>query len=340
MNYNRSPEFVSIIDEFFDIEDKETRTVLMNIDEADQNTVLQSLTHKLYDNIVERVDDIDYGELPNTKGDITKLSNYNQLTDCIDTITALLIEYKQDTTKNIDIAAEALNNIVVRKKLFERAYAYNVELPMIMYNTISLSIISSVSYVICACIEFIKSPSSDTFDVELDKVALLKTRDNLLFSNLKKFNDSCRKGQFDQSMEFIIKNNIKNLTGASVGLVVGGLTLLGILLNIIPILRELIFFFYYSRVRVSDYFDIQADLLQMNAQGLEYNNEIDPEKKKKIVNKQMKIVDIFRKISNKLAINNKECEVATSKEIANTTKKYKTNEILDQMPDSAASALF
>ncbi len=336
----RSPEYLKIIDEFFDCNHNETRRILLAVDEADQNQVLASLTHKLYDNIVERVDDIDFGTIPDTKGDITKLENYPKLVQCIETITALLKEYKQDTSKNIDIISEALGNIVDRKKLFERAFAYKVELPMIMYSTMSLSVVSSVSFIITSCIEFIKSPNQDTFDVELDKVALLKTKENLLFTNLQKFNESCRKGQFDNAMEFVIKNNIKNLTGAEVGLVIGGITLVGILLNIIPILRELIFFFYYSRVRVSDYFDIQADLLQMNAHSLEYNAEKDVEEKKRIVAKQMKIVELFRKISNKLAINNKQAEVSTTKEITNNTKRYRTDEVLDSIPDSATSSLF
>jgi len=209
-----------------------------------------------------------------------------------------------------------------------------------MYSTISLAIVSSVSFIITSSIEFIKSPNQDTFDIELDKVALIKTKENLLFTNLQKFNESCRKGQFDSGMEFVIKNNIKNLTGAEVGLVVGGLALVGILLNILPIMRELIFFFYYSRVRVSDYFDIQADLLQMNAHSLEYNTEKDPDEKKRIIAKQMKIVEMFRKIANKLSINNKQSEVNTTKEIVNNTKKYRSDEILDSVPDSATSALF
>ncbi len=336
----RSPEYLKVVEEFFDVEHTETRKVLLAIDEADQQAVLASLTHKLYDNIVDRVDDIDFGTIPMTKGDITKLDNYAKLVQCIDTIHDLLVEYKQDTTKNIDVVKEALNNLVERKKLFEKAYALNVELPIVMYNTMALSVISSVSYIITSCIEFIKSPNQESFDLEVDKVALVKTKESLLFTNLQKFNESCRKGQFDSSMEFVIKNNIKNLTGAEIGLVIGGITLIGILLNIIPILRELIFFFYHSRVRVSDYFDIQADLLQMNAHSLEYNKEKEPEEKKRIIAKQMKIVEMFRKVANKLAINSKQSEVNATKEIVSNTKKYRTDEVLDSMPDSAASVLF
>ena len=339
MSFYRDPIFEKAMTEYFDIEDHETRKILLNVNEADQSQVLTALTSKLYDNIVEKVDDIDYGEIPNTKGDITKLSNYEKLDDCINILRDILEEYKQDT-KPIMVIDHALENIKLRKELFEKAFRYNIELPMVMYSTMCLSIISSVSFMISTCIEFIKTPNQENFDIVLDKVALAKTKQNLLFVNLGKFNDSCRSGDFDRAMEHIINNKIKNFSGVTTVGVIGSIALIGIILNIIPILRETVFFFYYSRTRVSDYFDAQADLLQMNAYNIEHNERKDPEDKEKIIKKQLKIVDLFRKISNKLAIDNRESEVKATKEIVSSNKKYKTDEVLDSIPDSASSALF
>ena len=193
---------------------------------------------------------------------------------------------------------------------------------------------------IASCIDFIKTPNGETFDIIVDKVALSRTRQNLLFENLAKFNKACDKNQIDNGLEFLLKNNVKGFSGADIGLLVGGMAIIGILLNIIPIMRELIFFFYYSRVRVSDYFDIQSDLLQMNAYNLESNESIDKQKRVVIVKKQFKIVDLFRKISRTISISNKECEVKSSKELSEDNRKYKSDEMYDSIPDSASSALF
>lgn len=333
-------DYDTILNEYFDIEHRETRKVMLNINEADQNQVLSALTSRLYDHIVDRVDDIDFGDIPNTKGDITKLDSYQKLVDCVSIMRQLLEEYKQDV-KPIGIIEKAIQNIGARKELFEKAFRYQVELPMITYSTIVLSIISSTSFLVSTCIEFIKIPSQDEFNVILDKVALTKSKSNLLFHNLEKFNTACDKGQIDNCLETIIKNNMKNLTGVEVGFVVGGVAMAGLLLNIIPILRELIFFFYYSRTRVSDYFDIQADLLQMNAYNLQNNETMKKSERDKIVKKQLKIVDLFRKISNKIAINTKECEVKATKDIVQSNKeKARTTDLMDSIPDSASSALF
>lgn len=338
-SYFRHPVFMEAVQKYFDIEHDETRRIMLNINETDQNSVLTSLTSKLYDNIVDKVDDIDFGDIPKTKGDITKLPNFDKLVDCINIMEKILIEYKQDT-KPVLILSNALEHLSSRKMMFERAFKFNIELPMVMYSTIALSIISSISFMIATCIEFIKTPTQENFDIILDKVALSKTKQNLLFVNLNKFNDSCKNGDFDKAMDYIINNKIKNFTGIAAIGTVSTIAIIGVILNIIPILRELIFFFYYSKTRVSDYFDIQADLLQMNAYNLEHNSTKDTEDKAKVINKQLKLVELFRSIANKLSISNKNSEVKTTKEIVNNDKKFKSDEVLDAMPDSASSALF
>lgn len=332
-------DYNTILNEYFDIEHTETRKVMLAIDENDQNAILNSLTSKLYDSIVNKVDDIDYGTIPETKGDITKLENYDKLVECINVMEGLLKEFRQDAKPIHDIKA-ALKNIETRKDLFERGFKLNIELPMVLYSTISLSIVSSVSFLISSCVEFIKSPAEDEFKLMIDKVALVKSKQNLLFTNLDKFNKACDKGQVDDTLEFVMKNATKNLTGIETGMVVGGIALVGLLLNIIPILRELIFFFYYSRTRMSDYFEIQADLLQVNAYNIQNNQSINKKEREAIAKKQLKIVDMYRKLSNRLAIEVKSTEVKADKAMSEDKKQYKTSDLTDSVPDSASSVLF
>lgn len=336
----RSPEYSRAIRENFDLEDKETRTILLAVNEDDQTRVLVSLTSKLYDNIVDKVDDIDFGDIPATKGDITKLPNYQKLVDSIDTMTKLLIEYKQNTGDSVDVIRNALSNIIDSTALWKRAYALNVELPIVFYNTIVLSIIEATSYLIGMCVQYIKLPGSDSFKATIDKVALTKTKDHMIFENLKKFNEAYRKGQITKSMDYVITSNSKNLFGE---LTVAGkaIGIIALLFAIIPILRETIFLFYYERVRVSEYFDVQADMLQVNAYNVEHNRtDLTNEQKKSISTKQMKIATRFRSIANKIGIKMKESELTATKELTKENKKYQAKEVLDELPDSASSALF
>lgn len=333
------------MNEFFDITDTETRKILLAVNEADQNKVLVSLTSKLYDNVVDKVDDIDFGEIEMTKGDIEKLPNFKTLHECLNNMARLLIEFKQDT-KPVDTIAECVSNLIESKHIWTKAYAVNAELPMITYNTMVLAVIEATAYMVSMCVEFIKSPSQDTMQIMIDKSALTKSKGHMLFKNIESFNSAYNKGQVEKAMMHVIDENAKkkNFVGIYGGIGVGAAVvgIAGLLFCIIPIIRELIFLFYYNRVRISDFFEVQADLLQVNAYNVE-NNRLDltKEERKNISAKQMKTAEKFRKISRSIAVETSNAESKASKEVKNEdNKKYKASDIMEELPDSASSALF
>ena len=325
-------EFDAIMREHMDISDTETRRSLIGLDEADKSKMLVSLTSKLYDKIVEKVDDINYGTIPASRGDITKIENYESMMECVDIIYSILKQYNQNT-EPVDTIITAINNVKSRKDLFVRAYMMNVELPIVFYNTITLSIVSSISFLIAVCIEFIKNPGDDSFTVSLDKVAYTKTSKNLILDNLRKFNVSCAKGELDRSLNECLKVNTKNLSGGLIAL--SAIALIGLAKVIIPILQELTYFFYSTPQTISDYFAVQADLLQMNTTNIVYR-DMDEDKKKKVISKQTKIADRFRKISNFFNIEYKKAEKKSKESREKDKKKYKTQDITTTAPDSSS----
>jgi len=321
-----------------------TRKALIAMNEAEHNKVLTNLTSNLYDHIVKKTTDIDYGEIPKTKGDITKMSNYEDLVDCISLLRSIIKEYKQDTAP-VDVLSEALANIQTRKELFDKGFRYDCELPILMYDNIVMALYTGTSYIIACCIEFIKAPKDETFTIALDKVAYVKNKDHLVYSSLDKFNKSCKSGDFDKAMGVIIEKKLKKFTGAvAAGIIAGTVVGIWLVLNIVPILRELVYLFFYTRVKISDYCETQADLLQMNAYNVEHNSTIDPEKKDEISEKQMEIANRFRKVSNFIAIDAKRTDVKANEELQHTKKKLELEELeneVDITPNSdTGSALF
>lgn len=335
-------EYREVLREHFDIDHKETRKILLNVDEADQSQILASLTSKLYDHIINKIDDIDFGDIPETKGDITKLSNYEDLVDSLDVMKSLLDQYGQKHNP-IDIVLEALDNIRSRREIFEKAFKLGIELPMVMYSTMVLAIIQANSYLISTCVEFIKIPNGDTYEAVVDKIALNRSKDNLVLNNLSKFNQSCKKGDFDKSMEYVIGQASKNLLGvpSSVAGVAAVIALTLLATNILPILRELVYFFFHTRTQISDYFYIQSELLKINAQAVENNPTFKAKERKEIAKKQYAIANFFDKVANKIAIDNKQSENKVAKDVkTDSNKKYKTDELINSVPDSVASSIF
>lgn len=389
-------EFNHLMHEHMDLSDRDTRKTIIGLDEADQNQLLAALTSKLYDKIVEKVDDIDFGSIPRSRGDITKIENYQSLMECIDILRNIVVEYREKTYP-IDVVSTTVENLKQRTKLFGKAYALNVEMPIVLYNTIALAIVSSVSFLISGCIEYIKDPGAESYTIALDKVGYNRTAQNLLFENLNTFNGACKSGEIDLAVEDVIRNNRKlaecseegdgnpNLVATIDGrgvrvynvpgsdfygraitgdefegqqpinderdygvmkeewniLTITGRALLGICKLIVPLLQNLVYYFYQSRQNVSDYFAIQAELVQMNAYKVQYSTTMAADQRKEVYSKQMKIADRFKKVSNVFAIDYNKSKKSAMDLAAQEKKKFTTSDLgMSPEPMTGQSSLF
>lgn len=334
-------EIKQILSEHIDLAEEGTVHTLATLDEAENGQLLTSLTSKLYDDIVSKVDDIDFGTIPLSKGDITKIENYDQILECLTVMKQILMEYKQPTD-SLDIILSAIENIKSRTPKWEKAYVLNLELPIVLYNTICLSIVAGLSIMIGTCIDFIKTPGDQPIQISFDKVAYKRSSSNLLYENLDKFNKMCDKGEIDSILDNIFSSSSKGLTGGAVlGLgSVGFIAVVALAKNLIPLLQELIFFGYHAKQSVSDYFTIQANLLQANANTLQYKN-LPADRRKEIYKRQTAIANSFRKIGNALAIKSKRAEVEAKKDAAKASKdKKKLDDVMDSAPSPKGSSLF
>ena len=331
--YINKNEFDDIVSENMDLSDMQTLNTVCSINEADRAAVLTSLTSKLYDNIVDKVDDIDFGSIETSKGDITKIENYERLLECIELMRSIVKEYHQDTDC-IDVVSDAIANVRERTRLWEKSYAMNLELPIILYQSIVMACVSSISLLISTSIEFIKNTDDGTYTAALDKVAYNKTNVHLLYNNLKKFNTACKTKQIDEVVNQVISMNAKQFTGGIVTILGGGAAMVAIISLVVPMLRELVFFFYNAKQSVSDFFAVQADLLEVNANNVQYKSEIPDEKKSKIADRQNKIAGKFRNVSNVFAIKMKKAQKDADDSITKEKKKYKISDISDGKLDS------
>lgn len=337
-----------IVKEHFDVMDTETRRCLLSINEADQDQVLGSLAAKLYDNIVNKVTEIDFGQIPLSKGDITKIPNYHDLCECLTTVHEMMVA-KHQTTHSTDTIFGAIENLKKTKRIWEKGYAIECEMAVVFYNTIALSIVSSTSILLSACIEFVKNPESGVIDIELAKIAKNKSLNGILFKNLEHFNKSCKKGEIEKTFDNVLKaqrtvkeaveneSSVEAVKEDVFAILFGAGMAIGLLSCVIPILHQLTTMLYNLRQDASDYFAVESDIIKLNAEKVNYNRTKTPEQKKKIIAKQMKIADRFKNWSNKLMIKSSKAETDSEKQIKQeNAEKKKIGDVVDTMPDSAS----
>ena len=334
-------EFKQIVSEYMDITDYKTNTRLYNLDEAEQNTVLLSLTNKLYQMIVAKIDDVEKGDIPKSRGDITRLPKYNQLKECAKTLTSIFEQYKEDTAP-VKVIENAIDNLEDNSDVFVQAYMAKVDFGIMIYESVTLAVIGSLSYMIACCIEYVKDPKNDGLTIVMDKTGVAKVKEHLLYENLVKFNEACRTNDIENAIRPLIKNRTQNLFGVGGLVLVKGLLIaVPVIIALIPLVKDLVYYFFAARQRVSVYFDIQADLLEMNANELKDNPNITTDAdRKSVIRKQLQVARTFRQIADKLAVEAKTAENKADKEIKKDNKKYRIDDVETNPADASDGPLF
>ena len=175
-----------------DMNDKETRLTCTVVNEAEQDELFRNITDKITMNIT----DIDFGSIPDSEGDITKIENYELLVDALQDLEDLYTRYRhRQNLTQINVVKYAIENVKANKGLFIKAFAARADLRMLTYNTVVLSIVASVSFLISAtaAIEFFFDTKTKNLNLVIDS-AVLKGNSNykLLLDNLVKFNKLCK----------------------------------------------------------------------------------------------------------------------------------------------------
>ena len=334
-----------VIAEFVDLSDYKIARSFTSLTEAEQDQVLLNIAVKLYDSINNKVIEIDYGKIPESKGDIEKVPNFKEIVECLNTIRDLLMNFKQ-STEPVDVILNTIDNMKKTKRTWEKAFHTDNGYGQMMYNNIVLSIVAATSLLVSTCIDYIKEPGSASYAVMIDKASLSKTKDAVLYRNLYKINRTFMDGSLIKSVESMGKAQttakqecfspldeaLEIATIATVLANTGALLLL--VKTFLPLLQELTSWFYSMRQSVADYFEIQSKLLELNALSLTpdmIKTNVDVEV---VRTRQKKVADVMRKISNAFKVKMKNADKNTRNEI-NAMDKISPNEILPSMQSSS-----
>lgn len=360
-------DVMKFLRENMDLYDDETRHHIIQLQEDNKEDQLASaLTNELYQKIQQDVTKINYESISRSRGDITRIDNYQILMETLGIMQDLVTQYRQDSTP-VEIVISAEENLRNRKDLFTKAYAINASLPVITYNNIALAIVASVSFLIATCVEYIKDPALGSFSIAIDNVAYAKNREHLLFKSLGGFNDACASGELDRSLNTIMHKRITNESAYEADVKYdspflspediesdrktvilddeneGGIhedfifsisrAVIFAVKLLVNVIRGIVYYFFHSKQKVSDFFAVQAELLEMNAYKLQYNSSMDEKQRKKIYDKQMKVAAKFHKWSNKFNIDYTTTKRSVENQLNQDEKKYKVSDLPDYNPN-------
>ena len=364
-------EYMQIVSETYDLSDYATKKNLLFCNEAKRIDNLEHIVGNLYMHIKSNVAGIDFGTIPKSKGVVTRIDNYANVLDCINSVHELVYNYKERTDIP-DALSTALANLQQRERVFTKAFALNIEFPIMIYNMTVLAVVSSVSLLLSSTVEYVKN-GHDSFAVSFDKTGYTKSRDHVLYQYVTQFNRNCDNGTLDKLMNDCIKNNLTPMSesaelepvdeglkevigtvGDIVGMAGGTATAVKVgkaamkfkplkivvmiiaagfaIVSFVKLVCKAAFWIMSTSMKLSDWFEIQATYLQINAENLKYRDDRkdSDDHRKSVYQRQMKWVDRFKKLANFFALKDSKATKETEEEERrNRNQRYEDDDYDD-----------
>ena len=274
-------------------EEKEIQAVL----EDTQSPVTNKYLEKLYDSVISK-NHIDFGDIPKSKGNIVEYSGYTNMIEVLSNILKLASDQKShnvvEYTKTVQTAITYMR---VLAPLYQKGYRMRNEYVILEYNTYVYTIIQAVSTLLYEFVDYIKRPEKGTMDIVLKNT---KYRANTFYiDQLNKFNKINEKMQYSKYLDSIINKGKNNFTGVEL---VGLGAIVSVALAIVPITRELVYYYYNTKSNLSDCLAQQAYFLEMNKSVVEANSDFSKKKRDQIILRQEKIKNMCLRLSEKLRV--------------------------------------
>lgn len=310
---------------------KEIRHIMTVLEDA-ESPITQRFHSKLYNMIVDR-NHIDFGSIPASKGKVSMYSGYPAMIGTLNTIK----EYPEastagavmDAVSTVETALELLNR---HSNVYALGFTKKNDYIIMEYNTIVATCVEATTSILYECVDYMKLPDRTLGDIRFKDN---KIRPNLFYiEQLKRYNKAASNPNYGKYLNYMITGGKDNFSGyAVVG--VAAVSLLSSM--VIPVIRELVYQFYNLRSKLSDSLDLQATFLDMNRLRIEADNEMDPVKKSKIIEKQNSVREKFSKLSDKLRVGGVQARKQASSEIKKTNDMMSLNSIRNEIDNSPFS---
>ena len=309
----------SIVYEASDANDK---AYLRSMNKHDIAQVNANLMQRLYKSMVE-FNSTDFGEIPDSMGDIEKLKCYKPTVECLDIVESLM---KQNKIKEpaLDDTRLAISNIIKLKPHFVDAFKLKQDYIILVYNTCVMAVLDATRLLITEYVNYMTGPNTATFKLtgRTDKSRGLRS-----IECLRTFNKLVKDNTVNDT--FVgLKSSASNLSGemAIPLVVIGGLVAL------LTLSRQLILFFYQSRVKLSDYLEMEAMFLEANKLSVEAS-KLPPEKRKQVLLKQEKVILKLRRLADALKIKTEDADASSRVMEKKQNSSWSLKEIERDMAD-------
>jgi hypothetical protein len=282
--------------------------VVLESTDSNKGTLIQ----KLYVDIISK-SNIDFGKIPDSRGDLTKYEFYKEITSSIDALNQLTDSAKSD---DLTMLNKLYDMIITLRSDYEFGYKFDIEFIKLTYNIAVMSLFEMVNVCIMEYANYLRDVKGIQFDFKK-----MRKKDIIIVRGVKSILKSYENGEWAKLMSqfkkdpknafgltdiLAIANKIPGMdlqrdasgaisgslgTGMTVGLAIAGV------IAVLLALRLLIYFFYSSAAKIDNYVSVQREFLVI---ALAKDTSGDAKSIKKQENMLHKLEGISNFIQNKI----------------------------------------
>lgn len=290
--------------------------------EATTNTANNTrLVEQLYSDVMKS-SEIDFGKIPDSKGDLTKYRYYEPMVRSLEILNELVkTNGGQIITLN---TANKLHMILLdARDDFVFGYKFDIDLIKYIYQNLVMALYELISCGISEVADFVRSANQITINATNKKTI---KKSNRAVKSVNQFIKAYEAGQWSSVINNFKKNRSNFMGGAATEsfsgssiiafLTAGVSTPIAVILALITILfaiRGLVFLFYYGKTKIADYAKAQAELIKANIEN-------DRDQSDTAVAKQQKMALKLESIAARLEGQRRRAEQAADKAITQSNK--------------------
>jgi hypothetical protein len=272
------------------------------LSEAEKRGVAAELVNSVFLTIKEKSLSIKCPEIEASKGDITKMKGFEDLEKSISFLMSMYSNSSVvDAPKEILDLNECLMYLVKYKKQFIAGFNSKNLAIQFLYKSITMALINATVLLIAMTIEYAKD-SLNTYKVVFKKNASKTASINFFVENIRKFNAQCKSGKITLFFDSVSSPDVSIVKESFVGIT---LSAIAIVIAVIWIIKEFVYYFFYARESISSYLKYLSTFLDMNASSLGNNMKGTREKQERL---SKWLYDMSEKISLDSKVNTKKAE--------------------------------
>ena len=270
------------------------------------NVTNSKLIGNLYKEILS-VSNVDYGKIPDSKGDLGKYKYYDQMVRTMDILNDLAKSANNANGPTVTCMNKLHNIILDAREDFVFGYKFNVDIIKTVYQSLVLTLYEVINAAITEVSESLKASQQ----IKAKMAPIPATKTNSFVKTAQSFIASYEKGEWASLMKLYRKNSSNLLGGVGVAIshaasaVLGGSTFLemiaagavpvpaliiGSIIALFFIVRAMVHLLYAGKSKISDYARVQADLIK-------YNIEVENDQSASAIEKQKRMAERLDAIS-------------------------------------------